>query len=171
MNIPCSQIKPPLAKLSKNFNTFVIYAGLFTFSYTLLQLFVMPYWPAKNSNLYFYVHMLLCNIFFLWASFADPGVIKGTKGLTFSKLTDKCDPQGLCPTCETIFTRDSRHCYICNKCIEKFDHHCQWINNCVGIGNHKIFFLYISTLLAYFIVITAYCIMALAGPRLDFHDL
>ena len=148
-----------------------MYAFLFISSYTLLQLFVMPYWPYTNCNMFLYIHMLLCNIFFLWASFADPGIIKGTKGLTFSRLIDKYDPQGLCPTCETIFSRESRHCYICNRCIEKFDHHCQWINNCVGIGNHKIFFLYICTLLLYFFNITGFCIMTLAGERVDFKDL
>lgn len=58
------------------------------------------------------------------ASFFNPGIIEGNNEIKFSKLVDKSDPQGLCPTCETIFSSDSRHCYICNKCVDKFDHHC-----------------------------------------------
>lgn len=57
----------------------------------------------------------------------------------------------MCPNCETAYTVDSRHCYICDRCIGKFDHHCQWINNCVGRGNHKIFYVYILSLLIYFV--------------------
>ena len=60
------------------------------------------------------------------------------------------DPNALCPNCETTYTSDSRHCYICDKCIGKFDHHCNWINNCVGRANHKIFYLFIVSLLIYF---------------------
>jgi len=59
------------------------------------------------------------------AAFKNPGnVDKPSKILSFDKIVEKYDANGLCPTCETIFTSDSRHCYICNKCVSKFDHHC-----------------------------------------------
>ena len=77
------------------------------------------------------------------------------------------DPNALCPNCETAYTLDSRHCYICDKCIGKFDHHCNWINNCVGRNNHKIFYCYILTLLIYFICLATFSISSLISD-IDF---
>ena len=56
------------------------------------------------------------------------------------------DPLHLCPECMIIKTPRSRHCSICNKCVERYDHHCPWINNCVGIKNHRSFMIFISSL-------------------------
>ncbi len=56
------------------------------------------------------------------------------------------DPSQLCPECLVIRTPRSRHCIICNKCVERFDHHCPWINNCVGIRNYRYFIIFITLL-------------------------
>ena len=100
----------------------------------------------------------------------DPGSVPKKKGVEFEKLVEKCDPNGLCPSCETIFTRDSRHCYFCNRCIHAFDHHCTWINNCVGRRNYCQFFSFICLLLIYFafcIIFGAYFLITLGKPNLS----
>ena len=56
------------------------------------------------------------------------------------------DPLHLCPECMIIKTPRSRHCSVCNKCVERYDHHCPWINNCVGINNHRNFMIFIAAL-------------------------
>jgi len=55
-------------------------------------------------------------------------------------LIRKIDPESICPDCESIKSLRSRHCSICNKCVERYDHHCPWINNCVGTRNHGPFY-------------------------------
>jgi hypothetical protein len=58
----------------------------------------------------------------------------------------------LCPDCETVRTSRSRHCAICNRCIERFDHHCPWINNCVGVDNHVYFYFFLFSTLATLVI-------------------
>ena len=89
--------------------------------------------------------------------------MKGSSEIPFIKLVEKFDPNILCPTCEVICTADSRHCYICNRCVERFDHHCPWVNNCIGINNHAYFYLYVITQASY---LTTTTIMALCNITL-----
>lgn len=67
-------------------------------------------------------------------------------------MIEYADPNHLCPECEVVRTERSRHCNICNRCIERFDHHCPWINNCVGIRNHGYFYLYIVFTICYLVL-------------------
>lgn len=60
-----------------------------------------------------------------------------------------------------IRTSRSKHCAICNMCIERFDHHCPWINNCVGVHNHNSFLVFIFTLLLILLLITSSSVFTL----------
>ena len=77
----------------------------------------------------------------------DPGYLKRPEGINFMALMKVFDPVLLCADCEVVRTDRSRHCSICNRCVERFDHHCPWINNCVGVDNHGVFMLFLISML------------------------
>lgn len=53
---------------------------------------------------------------------------------------------GRCHLCN-IKTSSNRtkHCSVCNKCINLFDHHCLWLNHCVGARNYVPFLMCVVT--------------------------
>ena len=51
-----------------------------------------------------------------------------------------------CPKCLVKKKSDTKHCFICNECIDGFDHHCYWINHCVGKRNHSLFVFFLFVL-------------------------
>ena len=120
---------------------------------------VIPY------NLIYIIYTL---IFFALYSFylcsiSDPGIIKKKSipqlkqkyPYDFLFNSDKTE----CKKCNLPKIYRSKHCRVCNKCIEKFDHHCIWINNCVGAKNIRYFFYFIFI---HWILVTYSAIIALA---------
>ena len=83
-----------------------------------------------------------------WLLFKDPGYLKSPKGVTFMEMMKMFDPVLLCADCEVIRTDRSRHCSICNRCVERFDHHCPWVNNCVGYNNHGVFLSFLVSMMS-----------------------
>jgi palmitoyltransferase ZDHHC1/11 len=64
---------------------------------------------------------------------------------------------GRCHLCN-IKTSSNRtkHCSVCNKCIEKFDHHCKYLNQCVGKQNYVPFLMcVVSAVAAVLVILTA----------------
>jgi len=40
----------------------------------------------------------------------------------------------------------TRHCRLCNKCVDGFDHHCLWLNTCVGAYNYRAWLGFVAAL-------------------------
>ena len=73
----------------------------------------------------------------------------------------------MCPDCLVLRTPRSRHCAICNRCVERFDHHCPWLNNCVGVRNNNAFIIFLLSLSVCLLAIIVSCLETLAYPCQD----
>jgi len=95
-------------------------------------------------------------ISFFVASARDPGYLRQQHN--FLELLTKIHPSEMCPDCRVLRTPRSRHCAICNRCVERFDHHCPWLNNCVGYRNHSAFLTFLLSLITCLFAILVSCI-------------
>jgi len=136
-------LKTPLTRMKKNPKTMITFIFLWILVQILLWAFVYPTIDISVSPHILWVWFLSgCSLASLItaiiAAWKDPGYL--TKpDIPFQELLIKFDSTMLCPECEIIWTQRSKHCSICNWCVEWFDHHCPWINNCVGLKNHTWF--------------------------------
>lgn len=64
---------------------------------------------------------------------------------------------GRCHLCN-IYTssKKTKHCSLCNKCVDCFDHHCKWLNTCVGRRNYVAFLVSVTT--AFMIATLTFCL-------------
>jgi hypothetical protein len=156
-------IKTPLKKIEKNLTTVILYISLVSLSYLLVNFYFYFQHSHLNKYIIYSIHISFVVSMFLFACswLRNPGYLKKDDSIDFFEIIEKFDPNHLCPECEVIRTERSRHCNICNRCVERFDHHCPWVNNCVGTKNHGFFYLYILTTIIYIVLILVLCLIVL----------
>jgi len=93
------------------------------------------------TNLLFISSISLC--FAIWLS--PPGYLERKPGFDFVEILEKYQSSSVCPDCEVLKTPRSRHCNLCNRCVDRFDHHCPWVNNCIGRKNFRYFYSFVVT--------------------------
>ena len=112
---------------------------------------IKKYFPHKSIS-YNFVYGLYTILFFsiyifYICSVSNPGIIKSNNIANLKKKYPYDflfnSDEKYCKKCNLEKINRSKHCMICDKCIEKFDHHCIWINNCVGGKNLKYFYYFI----------------------------
>ncbi|KAG7252133.1 hypothetical protein CRUP_024185 [Coryphaenoides rupestris] len=73
------------------------------------------------------------------------------------------DPRFSC-IADLLFQPDhSKHCKLCDVCVEDYDHHCLFLNRCVGRGNHRLFLVFLLAMAAAHLLFIATAASYLSG--------
>ena len=151
--IPCLHWSQPLDKLERSSSTMIFYIFSMSTCFLAYFFFVMPFHHSYYSFYPITTFFGVQWIFFFWSSFKDPGIVKKSSKISFLKMNKFFHQSYICASCEVLKPKESRHCHICNKCVDRFDHHCQWLNNCIGIGNHSVFYAYLLSIWLYLLAL------------------
>ncbi|KAM9424271.1 palmitoyltransferase ZDHHC4 isoform 1-T2 [Pholidichthys leucotaenia] len=99
-----------------------------------------------------YILLAIKTFFFYLCIKRDPGTVtkkKITSQLHIYSYDGRLFHPGVsCPTCQLVKPARSKHCRVCNRCVQRFDHHCIWVNNCIGAQNTRYFLLYLFSVCA-----------------------
>ena len=147
--LDCLMLSTPTRKTPKTPKTLLLFATMYLIVQTCEVVCIYPHLPYWSCILQ--AALVVYNVAMLTIAVSmDPGYISPTSPngykVDFLQLLEVSDSTQLCPDCLTVRTSRSRHCSVCQKCVERFDHHCPWINNCVGCRNHNYFFQFVFTM-------------------------
>ena len=117
---------------------------------------VLPFLEELYHTYANIVTFILCLLTYIILIKKDPGYQKNKILLNDCKreninnplkklVDDEKNLKDYCPVCfvENGYERNIKHCFICNKCVLKFNHHCFWINKCIGKENKIVYLIFI----------------------------
>uniref|UniRef100_A0A673JLP5 Palmitoyltransferase n=1 Tax=Sinocyclocheilus rhinocerous TaxID=307959 RepID=A0A673JLP5_9TELE len=126
------------------------------------------FWPAYTLFNFSLVHFCVFVGLFWKVLNQNPGQLKeADTDSQFSSIGDLIEA-GKRPD---RFLDNCKHCRLCDMCIQDYDHHCLFLNQCVGRDNHRIFILFImSMVMAHLIFILSavyYLCLKLSGLQMS----
>ena len=140
--------RSPNKPLGKNNRIVRIYLFLFTLTYGMNA--VVSLSNAQVTLLGLISAVLVGDLaVFVTIWLSKSSYIEPSKEIKIVKLLETFDSESLCPFCEVIRLPKSRHCNICNRCVDRYDHHCPWVNNCIGRTNHSRFYTHLILVIVY----------------------
>ncbi|CAD2099125.1 hypothetical protein YYG_02973 [Plasmodium vinckei petteri] len=77
----------------------------------------------------------------------------------------------LCPTCFLFKNPRTKHCALCDKCIDIFDHHCIFTLNCMGIDNARIFLSWILSNILFSLYNLYFYLLFIIKIKFNYHNI
>ncbi|XP_023947961.2 palmitoyltransferase ZDHHC1-like [Bicyclus anynana] len=139
---------------------------LITASFNLVVLIQIQFYELKLVSIIVYVVLYAFHIIsHLAALLLDPGEadLRKQEASTVPEFDRTIHAHvienGRCHLCNiNTSSRKTKHCGICNKCVDGFDHHCKWLNNCVGQRNYTAFILCVISALLISLFTSVLCV-------------
>ena len=141
--------KPDISKKTLCSNKNMILFIVLHLVIILLVFFILL--PYFNSNIFSSIYIIVSAfvfILYISLSFSNPGKMINNEYNDLLDIVEKGnDAEDFCPYCLVKNNFRSKHCLICQNCIDEFDHHCFWVGNCIGKNNYKLFFIFLIYIL------------------------
>ena len=141
--------KPDISKKTLCSNKNMI---LFIVLHLIIILFVffvlLPYFNNTPFSIIYVV--VSCCVFILYTilSCSNPGKMVNNEYKNLLDLVESGqEAEEFCPFCLVKNKFRSKHCLICQICVDEFDHHCFWVGNCIGKNNYTLFFSFLIFIL------------------------
>ena len=113
------------------------------------------YNTGVSNDTYKIIFIIINMLFFfsfIFISTSDPGSIKKNIGIDWISLVMKnYNINRICPYCKVNKIFLSKHCFICNHCVQEQYHHCNMIGNCIGKDNMKFYIFFLILCFVYFL--------------------
>ena len=161
-------LKPKLtsAYRHKSSPKFYLNLGFLLTRYTIFLIYLIPHIGITLSSISLSLSASTCFLL-IYLSSIDPGYMSKSREKLEKLVLDYGDET--CTKCCTVQYKSNvvKHCWYCQRCVEKYDHHCKWIRNCVGKGNSHLFMIY---LLIFSSELTFHTIMIAVVVLLGFNE-
>ena len=107
-----------------------------------------PVMLAKNNPIVYVGISCLVFILYISLSFSNPGRMINKEYKDILDIVESGqEAEEFCPLCLVKNKFRSKHCLICQICVDEFDHHCFWVGNCIGKDNYTLFFIFLIYIL------------------------
>jgi hypothetical protein len=121
---------------------------LFIVLHVIIILFIFfPLLPYIQSSIFGIIYLVVSFLVFalyISLSCSNPGKMTNHEFENLLDLVEKGNnAEEYCPLCLVKTKFRSRHCLICQICVDEFDHHCFWVGNCIGKDNYTLFFIFL----------------------------
>ena len=105
---------------------------------------LMPYFNNTTFSIIYLIISFIIFFLYILLCFSNPGIMINKEYKDLLDIVEKGEEaDNFCPYCLVKHKYRSKHCLVCEKCIEEFDHHCFWVGNCIGKNNYTLFFIFL----------------------------